>query len=311
MGSNPLLIRPEVRTTLHQFSCWCYEAAAVWDGIAQGRKVNKQRGAWRRPQLAKAVSDLNKVLLTEYDLTEHAIALLLAGEEPPAVQADPASDMAAALAHHGLAPEDVDRAVDPRVLAVILLVLARFREKQLGLAGAAIETVYQASRKALLKRLGYPSAPELPETSALTAQVTQLYQSDAQRFYGDLLDGTSRSTGVRAIVEGTRSLGPAVVAIRALFDAEQFRLTLFSEHLVWSAWMAGVRAAAVEGTSAAREVGVTPPSFQWTGPADAKTCAPCLAMFRGPVVARSLVELPDPSTICSGGRNCRHWWAVS
>lgn len=295
---------------LPAFADWCFTQSLLYSGFAQARKVNKRRGAWRRPQLTGAVARLNRALLAEFDFTEHVIALLVAGEAPPErEQAEPVPDVSAALTHHGFDPGIADRDVDPGSAAAVLLILAAFRAKQLQFANAAVETITRDARVALLKRLGHGDAPELPETAGLPSQVARVYEDDARRFYQDLLDGTARAPiGVQQIT-GLVTVGSAVTALRFLFDAEAFRLTLFAEALGWDAWMAGFRAAAVEATSAARLAGQAPPQFVWTGPADAKTCAPCLSMFRGPVVASSLAELPAPAAICSGQRNCRHWWS--
>lgn len=295
---------------LPAFADWCFQHSLACSRLVQARKVNKRRGAWRRPQLTGTVAALNRALLAEFDFTEHAIALLIAGEEPPErEQAEPVNDVAKALEHHGLDPGMADRDVNPESAAAVLLLLAAFRAKQLQFANAAVETITRDARAALLKRLGYPEAPELPETTGLTSQVARIYEDDARRLYQDLLDGTARApVGVRAITDLV-TVGAAVTSLRALFDSEGFRLTMFAEALGWSSFIAGTRAAAVEATSAARSAGAAPPRFIWTGPSDAKTCAPCRLMFKGSVVASSLAELPDPSTICEGRRSCRHWWS--
>lgn len=299
-----------MRDALPALADYCFQHALAWCEIDQARKVNKRRGAWRRPHLTGAVATLNRSLLAEFDFTEHAIALLLAGEAlPEQEQADPGDDVTAALTHHGLDLGIAGRDVDPAAAAAALILLGGFRATQLQFANAAVETIARNARGALLKRLGYGDAPELPETTGLTSQVARVYEDDARRLYQDLLDGTARApVGLQQITE-LATVGSAVTALRFLFDQEAFRLTLFAEALGWDAWMAGFRAAAVEATSAARAVGAAPPQFLWTGPLDAKTCAPCRRQFAGPVTATSLADLPAPATICEGRRSCRHWWS--
>lgn len=299
-------------SSLLQMADWCYEQSLTWSLFAQGRKVNKTRGAWRRPQLSQAVGVLNRQLLDLYDFTEHAIVLLLAGEDVPAIEQDSSDDdpVAAALAYHGLSAEDGGRPLDTAVLSAVLLILARFREKQLSLAGAAVQATFSESRAALLKRLKREGTAVSGSAAVLISQVIRLYEDDAQRFYRDLLDPSPRSQGVREIVEGSETLGAAVVALRQLFDTEQYRLTLFSEALTWDAWMAGFRVAAVEATNAAFLAGVAPPQFKWLGPDDGRTCDPCRALFGDTVTAHSLADLPAPHTVCEYRRACRHWWGI-
>ena len=298
---------------LPQFADWCYEQSLLWSQIEQARRVNRKRGSWRRPQLTGTVSRLEKALLSQWDFTEHAIVLLLAGEELPVVQQDAEQDrlITAALEHHGLSEEDAGRSVDRKKLAAILLVLASWRARQLSLVGETIEEVFAASRTAILKRLKRLDAEAQPGTEVLTAQLKTSFEADSQRLYRDLLDGSLRSTGVRAIVEESATLGAAVLALRNLFDIEQFRLNLFSEHATWWSFQAGFRAGAVDGTAAALAAGEEPMRFLWSGPQDAKACVPCLSAFsEGPILATSLSALPSPSSICQWGVSCRHFYVV-
>jgi len=166
------------------------------------------------------------------------------------------------------------------------------------LAGETIDVVYAASRAALLKRLKRPAAEPQPGTEALLAQVKTLFEKDAQRFYTSLLDGTPRSNGIREIVEGGGTLGNVVLAVRLLFAGESFRVSMWAEALVWSSWMAGFRSGAVDATAQAKQVSESLPLFEWRGPTDEKVCDPCLGMFKGPVTAESIADLPNPWDVC-------------
>lgn len=170
--------------------------------------------------------------------------------------------------------------------------------------------MFGVGRAQVLKRVGRPDAPALAATAVLQEQMRTTYEADAQSLYAQILDGTARSSGVRRIVEEGATVGDAVLTLRYLFDSEAFRLTAWAEHLVWDSWLSGWRAGAVDATTAAVNAGEVPPQFQWVGPSDAKTCDPCLARFGAPIVARTLADLPAPSSICEGGRNCRHWFVV-
>lgn len=289
----------------------CFDLSRQWEEIAQARKVNRTRGAWRRPAVAGTVSALEKSLRALYDETEHKIVLALVGESAEQqVSGDTGELETAALEHHGLTVEDGEKPVDRKVLSAILLLLALLRSTQLGLAGETIQATYDASRAALLKRLKRPDAPALPATSPLAAQVVTQFEADAQRLYTSLLDGTARAEGTEVIVSSSATVSDAVLRFRTLFAAEAFRLSMFAEALVWAAWMAGFRAAAVDGTQAALAAGEESPRFQWIGPDDSRTCDPCHSRFGEPVVARSLADLPDPWTVCEYRRACRHAWQV-
>lgn len=280
----------------------CHAQSAAWFQIAQARKVNRKRGAWRRPPLAGSVSRLEKLLRAEYARLERQVIAVLAGATLESARADEE------------APEfDEAEPVDQRRLAVVLILLGLWRARQLAVMEEAVADAFRIGREQVLKRFKLPDARPQPSTEALSAELLRRYREDAIRFHRDLLDGTTRSVGVRQIVESGGSIGEVMNSIRALFDVEGFRISMWSEAVIWSSWLSGFRAGAVDGTQEMIAAGVTAeklPQFEWRGPADNRTCQPCLDQFRGPFIARSLADLPEPSSICEFQLACRHWYGL-
>jgi hypothetical protein len=249
--------------------------------------------------LAGSVSRLEKLLRAEFSRLERQAIQVLAGaslerarsEEEP-LEVDPAAPL------------------DKRRLAPLLILLGLFRARQLAAAETVIDEAFAVGRTQVLKRLRRPDAPEQPATAALPTVVLQRFRTDVLRLHSDLIAGTARSPGVERLVADSATVGAAVEALTALLDVESFRLSMFAEALVHAAWIAGFRSGAVDATVAALAAGEVPQEFAWTGPDDTDTCQPCHDQFKKRVVARSLADLPDPTTICEFGRACRHAWRV-
>ncbi len=298
---------------------WTADLGCACELLAQARKF-KRRGARRRPGLAGSAQRLERALLASFERLEREVVASLRGRaddvasgrlgQQVAAAEEVTAEEAAARARFDLSEAEAAEPVDRERLAAVLALLVLWRRRHEAIADDEVARLFRVGRAEVLRRLKRAGAGSEPATRALQEQVLGQFEGDLDRLQAGLAEGTARAAGLRRIVAEASTVGAAATLVRRLFDVESFRILQFAEALVWSAWLQGWRAGAVDGSAAAVAAGEAPPEFEWAGPADARTCGPCLAQFGARFRATSVVDLPLPESICLFGRACRHRFIV-
>jgi hypothetical protein len=294
---------------------WSGQLSQDWQRVAQARRIRKKRGARKRPQLSPIARRLETALLASYKRLEFDIIASLRGRSDDIatgrIHQAISDEESAALDYYGLSEEDGQEPIDHSREAAILLLLALWRRRHQAIAEEEVGSTFQIGRKEALKQLKLENALPSRETSALRDEVLKKFGVDVDRLEKGLREGTPRSPGIETILGSATTLSQAARELRFLFDEESFRLKMYSEAIVWSSWLAGFRAGAVEGTQQLHREGVSLdqlPEFVWSGPNDTRVCVPCGAQFGVRIKALSVFDLPDPTIVCAYGRACRHYW---
>lgn len=299
----------------------------------------RERGAWVKPGMAGSATELEKLLLGSYHKLEKEVIESLSGWSDDVTtgrlaQAKKEKEVSddeesAALAYYELAESDRSAPIDRTRLAAILTLLLLFVRRHRAIAEAKAKELLAVGRKKALAEVKKTTLAEGPISKGLEAGVLAQFESDIARLEAGLRFGTARSAGLETIVKDALTVGEAAALLRRLFDGEEFRIGMFAEALVWSAWLSGYRGTAIELTRAALQAngvhlsddldtsvlsedqldGV--PRYIWTGPEDSKACDPCLGAFNdGPIYALSPDDLISPEDRCAYGRACRHWYEM-
>lgn len=287
--------------------------ARLLDTLEPLEQARVRRGARARRGLIGTTMQLQRSLFRSYTRLEREIVATLRGRADDVTtyrltQAEPA--LPAVLRAYGLTPAEGEEPVERDRLPAVLLLLLLWRRRHVAIADDFVGSTFQRGRQDVLKRLRQANAQGDPATRRLREEVLARYQEDIERLYTGLLSGTPRRAGLTAIMEAATTLGITLVQLRSLFLAEAYRLEMFAESLVWTAWSEGFRAGAVDGTREMLLLGLDAPRFRWMGPVDTRACPPCLAQFGEPIVASGVDAIPAPQDICRWGRGCRHWWEL-
>jgi hypothetical protein len=298
-----------------------------------------ERGAWVKPGLADSATQLEKALLASYDRLAREVIASLSGRADDvssgrllqAKKGAEASDveMDEAIDHYGLPDFERDTPLDRSRLAAVLALLLLWRRRHGAIVEAKAKEMFAVGRKKALAEVGKKTLAEGPISKGLEDGIVAKFDGDIDRLESGLRDGTSRNEGLEEIVKGAPTVGWAAAYLRRLFDAEQFRIGMLAEALVWRAWFDGYRAGAIESTrSKLQENGVHLVDdlevsdlsetelegisfYEWVGPDDERTCANCSEQFGEPVIAIDELDLPDPISICLYKQACRHWWQLN
>jgi hypothetical protein len=293
----------------------------------------RERGAYVKPGLADSVKIAERRLLASFDqLAQDVVASLVGQADDVAsgriAQADDPTDaeVAAAVRHFDIPLDEMEKPVDRHRLEAILALLLLWRRRHQAIADAQIKSLFGIGHQQAMADAGQTAVMPAEAQTVLRGDAEQQFNADLDRLETALRDGTGKAKGIRAIVLTAGSVGAASALILDLFNQTKFRVEMFAEAMVWTAWMDGFRSGAVDATHAAlRTAGVDTtngisltdlspevlaklPQFQWTGPDDEKTCSPCKARFGAPIVVFSIDDMPAPETICRFKRSCRHWW---
>ena len=298
-------------------AAWAAELADRFDQLEQARRIRKVRGAWRRPALAGSAARLERALRESYWRLAREVVASLRGRSDDVAsgrlgqQAEvTAAEREAAVEFFDLSEAEAAQLVDRDRLAAVLVLLALWRQRHGAIAAAVVEEVFDAERARALKQLGLGDLLTTGPTTVLRAALLVRYRADLDRLEVGLREGTARAAGIETIVREAGSVGEAAALLRRLFDEEGFRVTLFSESLVWSAALDGYRAGAVEGNQELARLGLPLRRWVWVGPQDKATCSNCAAWDEREVEATSLNELVSPQDWCLAGRSCRHRWVL-
>jgi hypothetical protein len=299
------------------------------------RNKRRERGAWVRPGLSESALALETRLLKSYNNLGSDLLKSLSG---------PMDDISSgrmlqakkigthrqeeedALKFFGVDEDEIDQPVDKNRLPALLALLALWKTRHLAISDAAISEEFQRGRTKALAAAKRPNASSQPDTAALEHAVLAKFEGDIDRLEAGLRDGTVRSYGIQWILENSASIGQAAAYTRRLLDAESFRVSMLAEAATWDAFRSGERAGAVEASRSILAALGHPfpqlatdltddekeelPRYAWSGPQDSVTCGPCSGHAGIVVYALSLDALPDPTSICDYGRNCRHSWEI-
>lgn len=292
----------------------------------------RERGGWRHPSLARPTEALEADLLLSYHRLFRDLVASLKGPNDDISSGRllqrkryrvSAEELSAAQEEYGLADVEAQQPLDKSRLATLLTILSLWRQKHGALALAAAGPIFVQARSKALTEVGVPDHHPLDTTTLLGSTVLARYQGDLDNLETGLKEGTARSYGLNWIVQHAATVGAAAVYLSRLQAAEEYRVGMLAESLLWSAWLAGYREGAVEATRSKLDqlgyerVDQVPeeersslPRYQWVGPLDTVTCEPCSRMFSDPVYAENAEDLPDPQSVCLGGRSCRHNWEL-
>jgi hypothetical protein len=293
----------------------------------------RERGGWRHPSLAGPTLQLEKDLLASYDqLFKDLIGSLKGSSDDISsgrlllkknVRVTKA-DLASAQEEFNLSGAESQQPLDRTRLAGLLTILALWRQRHEQVDTVAVQAAYSQGRQKALAEAKVPEHHPVDTTSDLSGAALARFSDDLDRLEAGLRDGTARSYGLNWIIEHAATLGEAAIYLSRLKGNEQYRVGMYAEALLWVAWQNGYREGAVEATRAKLaqlgydNVEAVPdeqrnelPRYIWVGPQDEKACQPCLGMFDEPVYAESLADLPEPSTVCDFGINCRHDWELA
>jgi hypothetical protein len=292
----------------------------------------KERGGWRHPSLARPTEKLEKDLLASYHRLFTDLVGSLRGRnddissgrllQKKRAHVSP-EDLYAAQEEFNLSDADIEQPLDKSRLAALLAILALWRQKHGTLALAAASPLFLQGRSKALSEAKVPDHHPVDTTSLLSATTLARYSGDLDRLQTGLQDGTARAYGLNWIVQHAGTVGAAAVYLRRLKAAEEYRIGMLAESLLWSAFLQGYREGAVQATrtklaqlgyetvdQAPDDAKQELPRYEWAGPLDANTCGPCADQFSAPVYAADLNSLPDPQSICEGGLSCRHRWEI-
>lgn len=276
-------------------------------------QVSRKRGARLRP-LAGATRRLERALEKSYKQLFRDVVASLRGASDDIVkgrlsQQELTVEEREALRTFRIPVDEAEEEVDKSRLAAVLLLILLWRSRHVGIADTFVGELFDLGRERVLKRLKVTDAPRLQETAALRDETLNLYRQDIDRLQAALTDGSPRSGGIRQAVEDSDTLAEAAVALRKLYEADGYRLNLFAESLIWTAYLQGQRAGAVDGTRTLLERGALEnelPRFRFEGPLDDRMCGNCRAYWGTEVVATSIDDIPLTQNICQFGRSCRH-----
>lgn len=318
--------------------CRRLQRTRQFDDLPQLLQVPRdQRGAWVRPGLAGSAERLQKALRTSYWQLTQDIAASLVGAADDVVsgrltkaQAKREAGVEAveeteAARFFGIETLEAAKPLDRSRLAAILILLALWRRQRAALSQDLVAELFAKGHQQAAAEANLSSLTEGVTARQLRGEVVTRFDTDTQRLSDGLDQGSSRSYGLTWIMANAATVGLALVYLRRLFAVEEYRLSMFAEALVWTAWESGYRSGAVEatrevltgegavlldGTTAAdlteAQLAVAP-RFIWSGPLDSHCCPPCLDAFNdGPVLALSIADLVAPEDRCRFGISCRH-----
>jgi hypothetical protein len=296
----------------------------------------RERGAYVKPGLADATHQFERTLLQSYHSLFQDVVASLRGRNDDVTSGrlhqakeTPVADteVVEAMDEWDVPIDERDHPIDRAKLAAILALLLLWRSRHVEKSKAYLLKFFAQGRQNALKEIGVETVLT-PEMVTLRDTILARYTGDLDRLEKALREGSSRSQGIEWIVQNAATLGEALALLKRLEESERFRIELFSESLAWFSANEGFRAGAIEGTrELAKELGFVTadglsledltdeqlaqlPHYVWSGPLDTITCSRCTAQFGDPVVALSLADLPEPSSICLYGISCRHWWEL-
>jgi len=280
-------------------------------------QVPRKRGARLRP-LGGATRRLERALTLSYRQLFREVVASLRGASDDVVkgrlaQAELTVEEREALRFFSVPEDEGEQEVDRSRLAAILILILLWRNRHVAIAETFIGEMFDLGRGRVLKQLKVPDASALRETAALRDETLARFRSDIDRLQAALTDGSPRSSGIRQVVEASGMLAEAAVALRKLYNSESFRLGLFAEALVWTAYQEGRRAGAIDGTNRQRSNGMTDEEvarFRFTGPLDSHICPSCRGHYGEELIADSVAALPSPYDWCDFGIHCRHHWEL-
>jgi hypothetical protein len=295
----------------------------------------RERGAYTKPGLAGSVQVAERRLLASFDQLAQDLVASLAGQADDVAmgriaQADDPTDaeIATAVRHFDIPIDEMDKPVDKHRLEAILALLLLWRRRHQAIADSQIQSLFQAGHEQAMADAGQTTVMPAEVRAVLRGDAQQQFSGDLDRLETALRDGTDKAKGIRSIVLTAASVGAAAALILDLFNQSKFRVEMFSEALVWTAWMDGFRSGAVDATHAAlRTAGVDTtngisltdlsadvlaklPKYVWAGPNDERCCTPCKDRFGDPIIVLSIDDMPSPETICRFKRSCRHYWSL-
>ena len=293
----------------------------------------EERGAYVRSELSVPTYQFEQSLLRSYrNLFEEVIASLRGRNDDLAMgrlhqdsSSVPEVAIDEAMDYWDVPLDEKEQGIDKTKLAAILVLILLWRSRHTNRAIVYLKQFFEQGRTTALKEIGVETVLT-GEMTNLRDSILARYTADLDRLETALREGSPRSRGIEWIVSNAATLGEALALLRRLKESESLRVRMFSESLSWGAFHNGYRAGAVEGTqillkangifsfdvetlsnlSSSSLYGI--PRYRWNGPQDTRTCSNCNNQFGEPVYAFSLSDLPEPESICSYGRACRHDW---